>query len=131
MDCMILDLSADQISGESQLEGYENMIELIGYTLGSAQQDASGVDRKPSVGANERELTVTKYVDVSSCALMHRCTQGQRFAEARLILGQKEGTKVTVGRIYTLREVLIDNIAVDGGEGIPRETVTLRCRSIS
>ena len=134
MDVIILDLSSANIRGECQLEGYKDMIELLSYSHGVAQQitgDQSNTKRtsgKPS----HQDFTVTKYVDLASCQLIDFCNQAKNIPTAIVTVGQNDGGKVTKLIVYTLTNALISSVSVGcGGGGKPQETVTFNNTAIS
>jgi len=134
MDVLILDLTAASINGESLLTDYANMIELLSYSHGVAQQitgDQSNTKRtsgKPS----HQDFTVTKYQDLASCKLIDYCNQAKNIPTAKITIGQNDNGKVTKIFVYELTNALVSSISVGGGGGgKPQETVTFNYTKIS
>jgi type VI secretion system secreted protein Hcp len=133
MDVLVLDLSAASINGECQLADYNNMIEVLSYSHGVAQQitgDQSNTKRT-SGKPNHQDFTVTKYQDLSSCKLIDYCNQAKPIATAKITVGQNDNGKVTKIFVYTLTNALVSSISVGGGGGgKPQETVTFNYTKI-
>lgn len=134
MDVLILDLSSAGIKGECQLTGYTDMIELLSYSHGVAQQitgDQSNTKRT-SGKPNHQDMTVTKYMDLASCQMIDFCNQAKNIPTATITVGQNDGGKVTKLIVYTLTNALVSSVSVGGGGGgKPQETVTFNYTAIS
>jgi type VI secretion system secreted protein Hcp len=134
MDVIILDCSAAGINGECQLTDYANMIELLSFSHGVAQQitgDQSNTKRT-SGKPNHQDFTVTKYVDLSSCKLVDFCNQAKPISSVKITMGQNDNGHVTKIFIYELTNALVSSISVGGGGGgKPQETVTFNYTKIT
>lgn len=134
MDVLICDCSSASISGECQLTDYSNMIELLSYSHGVAQQitgDQSNTKRT-SGKPNHQDFTVTKYQDLSSCQLVDFCNQAKPIPTVKVTIGQNDNGKVTKIFIYELTNALVSSVSVGGGGGgKPQETVTFNYTAIS
>ena len=134
MDVLILDCSSASIGGECQLTDYNNMIELLSYSHGVAQQitgDQSNTKRT-SGKPNHQDFTVTKYVDLSTPKLVDYCNQAKPIPTVKVTVGQNDNGKVTKVFTYELTNALVSSISVGGGGGgKPQETVTLNYTKIS
>src|SRR5215469_10461554 len=96
MDVLILDASSASINGECQLTDYSNMIELLSYSHGVAQQitgDQSNTKRT-SGKPNHQDFTITKYQDLSSCSLIDYCNQAKPLATITITVGQNDNGAV-------------------------------------
>jgi type VI secretion system secreted protein Hcp len=135
MDSIILDLGKD-IKGECTLEGYTDKIELMSYSHNVSMQvtnDVSNSERtsgKPFIG----EMSVTKFVDVSTPTLNEYCCGGKAIATATVIVGRNAGEsegKIMPFITYTLSNVILSNVSVSGGSGgKPVETLSLNFTKI-
>lgn len=134
MDVLILDLSSASINGECQLPDYANMVELLSYSHGVAQQitgDQSNTKRT-SGKPNHQDFTVTKFQDLSSCQLVDFCNQAKPIPTVKITVGQNDNGKVNKIFVYELTNVLVSSISVGGGGGgKPQETVTLNYTKIA
>jgi type VI secretion system secreted protein Hcp len=134
MDVLILDCSSAKINGESQLTDYAQMIELLSYSHGVAQQitgDQSNTKRT-SGKPNHQDFTVTKYQDLSSCQLVDFCNQAKPIPTIKVTIGQNDNGKVNKLFIYELTNALVSSVSVGGGGGgKPQETVTFNYTKIT
>ena len=133
MDVLILDASSAQISGECQLTDFSNMIELLSFSHGIAQQitgDQSNTKRT-SGKPNHQDFTVTKYQDLSSCQLINFCNWAKPIPTLKVTIGQNDNGKVTKLFIYEMSNALVSSISTGGGGGgKPQETVTFNYTQI-
>lgn len=134
MDLIILDCSSASIPGECQLPDYANMIELLSFSHGVAQQitgDQSNTKRT-SGKPNHQDVTVTKYLDMSSAKLIDFCNQAKPIPTVNITVGQNDNGHVTKIWVITLTNALIASVSIGGGGGgKPQETVTFNYTAIS
>jgi type VI secretion system secreted protein Hcp len=134
MDVLILDCSSAKINGECQLTDYAQMVELLSYSHGVAQQitgDQSNTKRT-SGKPNHQDFTVTKYQDLSSCQLVDFCNQAKPIPTIKVKIGQNDNGKVNKLFIYELTNALVSSVSVGGGGGgKPQETVTFNYTKIT
>ena len=127
MDVLILDCSSASINGECQLSDFTNMIELLSYSHGVAQQitgDQSNTKRT-SGKPNHQDFTVTKYQDLASCKLIDYCNQAKPIPTIKVTIGQNDNGKVTKFFTYEMTNALVSSVSVGGGGGgKPQETIT-------
>ena len=132
-DLIIMDCG-DKIKGESTQDGYKDKIELLSYSHGVAQQitgDPSN-QKRTSGKPNHQDFTVTKYVDLSSCNLIHYCNSATVIPTVKIIIAQNEDGKTNPILTYELSNSLVSSVSVGGGGGgKPTETVTLNYSKIS
>ena len=133
MDVLILDASAASIKGESKMGDYTDMIELLSFSHGVAQQitgDPSNTKRT-SGKPNIQDFTVTKYSDLATCKLIDYCLQAKPISKLNIIVGQNDNGKVTKLFTYELDNALVSSYSVGGGGGgKPTETVTFNFSKI-
>ena len=73
------------IKGESSSSSHQDWIELLSFTEGSSAQIGSTVGgARPSVRVNLEDVTVSKYVDISSPMLRLALANGDIFTEVRI-----------------------------------------------
>lgn len=124
MDVIIMDMGAD-VRGQSSTRGYENKVELLSFSHGD------GVDRSRDIRDNT-VMTISKYLDTASPVLHRAAMEGKIFPRVDILIGRNDPERVSVLLRYTLKNVLISNIAVSGGGGdMPVETLTLSYNSIN
>jgi len=133
MDSLILDCG-DKIKGESTLTDYKDKIELLSYSHGVAQQitgDQSN-QKRTSGKPNHQDFTVTKYVDLASCNLIHYCNAAIPIPTIKVFVLQNEADKTNAILTYEMTNALVSSISVGGGGGgKPQETVTFNYTKIS
>ncbi len=135
MDAIILDLG-DEIKGECMLEGYTDKIEIMSFSHNVAMavtNDISNTERT-SGKAHLGEMSVTKFVDLSTPVLNSYCCTGKSIAEATLTIGRnsaQDDGKILPYMVYKLTNVIFSNISVSGGSGgKPVETLSLNFTKI-
>jgi type VI secretion system secreted protein Hcp len=131
MDVLILDCGA--IKGESTLTDYKDMIEILSFSHGVAQQitgDQSN-QKRTSGKPNHQDFTITKFLDLATASLVDYCNQAKPLATVVLTIGQNENGTVNPFMKYTLTNALISSVSVGGGGGgKPQETVTFNYTAI-
>ena len=131
MDAIFLKL--DDIKGESQVDGFKDQIEIMSYSHNVAMQvtnDVSNTERT-SGRAHVGEMSLTKFVDLSTPKLNEYCCSGKMIKEAVLTLCRNDDGKMLPLIVYTLTNVIISHLSVSGGSGgKPVETMSLNFTKI-
>ncbi|QLY62581.1 type VI secretion system tube protein Hcp [Citrobacter freundii] len=131
MDAIFLKL--DDIKGESQAEGFKDQIEIMSFSHNVAMQvtnDVSNTERT-SGRAHVGEMSLTKFVDLSTPKLNEYCCSGKMVKEAVLTLCRNDDGKMLPFIVYTLDNVIISHLSVSGGSGgKPVETMSLNFTKI-
>ena len=131
MDAIFLKL--DDIKGESQADGFKDQIEIMSYSHNVAMQvtnDVSNTERT-SGRAHVGEMSLTKFVDLSTPKLNEYCCSGKMIKEAVLTLCRNDDGKMLPLIVYTLDNVIISHLSVSGGSGgKPVETMSLNFTKI-
>jgi type VI secretion system secreted protein Hcp len=126
MDVLILDTNST-VKGESQLTDYKDMIELLSYSTGMAQQitgDPSNTKRT-SGKPNFQDFTVTKYQDLATDKFVDLLLKANPIPKMTVTVGQNDAGKVTKIFTYEMENVLVSSYSVGGGGGgKPQETLT-------
>ena len=128
MDAIFLKL--DDIKGESQVDGFKDQIEIMSYSHNVAMQvtnDVSNTERT-SGRAHVGEMSLTKFVDLSTPKLNEYCCSGKMIKEAVLTLCRNDDDKILPLIVYTLDNVIISHLSVSGGK--PVETMSLNFTKI-
>jgi len=108
------------------------MIEVLSYSHDLQEAPTCDAARHASGNSGGGTITVTKYVDRSSCQLIDFCNQAKNIPTAVLTIGKNDEGKVTRRLVYTLTNSVISSVSVGGsGGGKPQETVTFRYTAIS
>ena len=131
MDAIFLKL--DDIKGESQVDGFKDQIEIMSYSHNVAMQvtnDVSNTERT-SGRAHVGEMSLTKFVDLSTPKLNEYCCSGKMIKEAVLTLCRNDDDKILPLIVYTLDNMIISHLSVSGGSGgKPVETMSLNFTKI-
>lgn len=131
MDAIFLKL--DDIKGESQIDGFKDQIEIMSFSHNVAMQvtnDVSNTERT-SGRAHVGEMSLTKFVDLSTPKLNEYCCSGKMVKEAVLTLCRNDDGKMLPFIVYTLDNVIISHLSVSGGSGgKPVETMSLNFTKI-
>ncbi|HAU5678904.1 TPA: type VI secretion system tube protein Hcp [Citrobacter freundii] len=131
MDAIFLKL--DDIKGESQAEGFKDQIEIMSFSHNVAMQvtnDVSNTERT-SGRAHVGEMSLTKFVDLSTPKLNEYCCSGKMVKEAVLTLCRNDDGNMLPFIVYTLDNVIISHLSVSGGSGgKPVETMSLNFTKI-
>lgn len=131
MDAIFLKI--DPIKGDSNVDGYTDQIEIMSFSHNVAMQvtnDVSNTNRT-SGRAHVGEMSLTKFVDLSTPELNLYCCSGKMITQAVLTLCRNDGDSVLPFIVYTLDNVLISHISVSGGSGgKPVETLSLNFSKI-
>jgi type VI secretion system secreted protein Hcp len=106
-------LELEGIAGESQVQGFENQIELNSFQLGVSKKD-----KLPSFS----DFVVTKSVDKASPQLMLRTANGATIPSARVRFTKSTADGETVFLRYCFTGVRINSFSQSSGGGIPTET---------
>lgn len=134
MDVLILDASSASIKGESQLTGYADMIEVLSYSHGMAQQitgDQSNTKRT-SGKPDHQDFTITKYVDLSTCKLIDFCNKAKAIPTLKFTICQNSDEKVEKIFEYEMENALVSSLSTAGGGADKAvETITFNYSKIS
>lgn len=115
------------IKGESEDKTHKEKIDVLAWSWGMSN---SGTTHQGGGGgsgkANVQDISLTKYVDASSKALIESCCTGKHHAEATLIVRKAGGTPLEY-IVITMTEVMVTAVSTGGSGGEDRltENVTL------
>jgi len=122
----------DGIEGSSTSTGHEKEIEILSWSHSFAQP-ASATRSTAGAGtveqANHRGLTLTKYLDTASTALLKACWSGSQLQSATISCFRSDGSgddKPVKYLEVTMQDVMIGSYSISGGPGdIPVENISL------
>ncbi len=132
MDILLLNLGTD-FQGEVTLGGYAGQVEILSFLHGISTSIVHGLTGRTGTTGTPRhqDFTMTKYIDLSSTALLDACDRGLVIPEATFTLAHTEGDVVTPYWVVTMKEAIITSVAIGGGGGSrPTETITLNYTAI-
>jgi type VI secretion system secreted protein Hcp len=132
MDAILLDIP--DIKGQSLIEGFTDKIEILSFSHGVAMQvtsNPSGSERT-SGRPNHQDLTITKYMDLSTCPLIAACNASTNLKTVTLTIGRNDSGKLLPYMVYTMENTIVSSASHSGGGGDrPVETLTLNYSKIS
>ncbi|MCX9156619.1 type VI secretion system tube protein Hcp [Niveibacterium sp. 24ML] len=115
------------IDGESNDSTHKKEIDILAWSWGMSQSGTTHVGGGGGSGkVSVQDLSLTKYVDASSNALMLACCKGSHLDQATLVVRKAGDTPLEYIKI-TLEEVLVTSVSTGGSGGEDRltENVTL------
>jgi type VI secretion system secreted protein Hcp len=118
---MFLDIKGE-IKGESQDDKHKDTIDVLAWSWGLSQSGSFHAGSGGGSGkANFQDISLTKWVDVSSPTLMLYCANGDHFDEAKLIV-RKAGKQPLEYIVITMKKVLVTSVSTGGSGGEDRLT---------
>ena len=131
MDAIILDIP--DIKGQSTLKGFEDKIEILSFSHGVAMQITASpsVTERTSGRPNHQDLTISKYVDLSTCPMLAACNAGTNLKTVTVTVGRNDAGTILPYLVITLDNTIVSSSSVSSGGGDrPMETVTLNYTKI-
>jgi type VI secretion system secreted protein Hcp len=119
-------LQLDGIKGESKDSKHKDEIHIESFSWGMSQTGAHGAGGGGGAGkVSVHDISITKFVDKSTCALMLSCANGKHIPKG-LITVRKAGEKPLEYMKIKLTDILISGVqfAGHGGDQMT-ENVTL------
>lgn len=123
---MFLDIKGE-IKGESQDSKHKGTIDVLAWSWGMSNSGSFHTGGGGGSGkANFQDISITKWVDISSPNLMLFCANGDHFDSAKLIV-RKAGKTPLEYITITMKKVLITSVSTggSGGEDKLTENVSL------
>jgi type VI secretion system secreted protein Hcp len=121
-----------EIKGESQDKEHKGEIDVLAWSWGMSNAGSFHVGGGGGSGkANFQDLSVTKWLDVSSPTLELYCANGDHFSTAVLTV-RKAGKKPLEYMIITMNDVLVTSVSTGGSGGEDRltENVTFNFKTV-
>jgi type VI secretion system secreted protein Hcp len=125
-------LKLDAIAGESIDKTHKGEIQILAFSFGATQSGSTHMGGGGGSGkVNVQDISVTKYVDVSSPAIMNAICVGKHFPEVTLYV-RKAGEKPLEYLTIDMKEVFVTSVSTGGSGGEDRltENVTLNFAKI-
>jgi len=117
----------DTLKGESRDKTHAGAIDILAWSWGMSNSGTAHMGGGAGAGkVNVQDISVTKYVDASSAALMLACATGQHLDTADLIVRKAGTTPVEYIKI-NMTECMITAVSTGGSGGEDRltENVTI------
>ncbi len=112
-------IPGESIDGDAKHKG---TIDILAWSWGLSNSGTTHIGSGSGAGkANFQDISVTKYIDKASCALMFACASGEHIPEAKLTVRKAGGTPVEY-LVITLTNVLVSSYSTGGSGGEDRLT---------
>jgi len=124
---MFLKFDGDKFKGESRDKSHTAQVDILAWSWGMSNSGTAHMGGGAGAGkVNVQDVSVTKYVDSSSAALLLACATGEHVPTAQLWV-RKAGTTPLEYIIITMTECLITAVTTGGSGGEDRltENVTI------
>jgi len=126
---MALDMfiKIEGINGESKDNSHKNQIDVLAWSWGMSQSGSFHVGGGGGSGkVNIQDISLTKYVDISSPVLMLACSNGEHIKKAELFV-RKAGKTPLEYIVITMEKIIVSSVSTGGSGGEDRltENVTL------
>lgn len=116
-------LKLDDTVGESQDAAHKEEIEVLAWSWGMSQ---SGTTHQGTGGGSGRvsvqDISITKYVDSATHALVKFCMTGQHFAEGLLTIRKAGGENPLEYLIIKMEDLIVTSVSTGGSGGEDRLT---------
>ena len=120
-------LKLEGIKGEAKDEKHEGEIDVLAWSWGMSQSGTSHMGGGSGAGkVNIQDISVTKYVDKGSAALMMHCATGKHITNGMLFV-RKAGEKPLEYIKIKIEDIMVSAVSTGGSGGEDRltENVTL------
>jgi type VI secretion system secreted protein Hcp len=115
-------LKIGDIKGESTDKAHKETIDVLAWSWGMSQSGTTHMGGGGGSGkVSVQDLSVTKYVDASSNALMLACCNGTHYDEAKLTVRKAGGEPLEYIKL-TMKEVIVSSVSTGGSGGEDRLT---------
>ena len=117
MDVILLDIP--DIKGQSTIKGFEDKIEVLSASHGVAMQVTASpsATERTSGRPNHQDLTISKYVDLSTCPLIAACNAGTNLKTVTMTVGRNDAGAVLPYLVFTIDNAIVSSISVSTGGG--------------
>lgn len=125
-------LKLDGVKGESQDAAYPDQIDVLSWSWGLSQSGSVHTGGGAGSGkVSVQDISLTKYIDVSSPTLHLFCANGKHIAKGMLIC-RKAGENPLEYLKLDLEEIMVTSVQTGGSGGEDRltENITLNFRKV-
>lgn len=115
-------LKLGSIKGESVDKTHKESIDVLAWSWGLSQSGTTHMGGGGGSGkVSVQDVSITKYIDASSHALIQACCSGEHFEQAVLTVRKAGKTPLEYVKI-TMKEVIITSVSTGGSGGEDRLT---------
>ena len=116
-------LKIEGCNGESADSKHKDEIDVLAFSWGMSQSGSMHISGGGGTGkVNVQDLSVTKYLDKASPALMQKCCNGTHFSKAVLTCRKSGGGAPVEYFKVTMEEVLVSSVSEGGSGAEDRQT---------
>jgi len=113
-------LNIEGVTGESKIQGFEGKIDILSWNWGLTNSGDMHMGTGGGSGkVDVHDISLSKYIDKATPALIRACCNGSHFNKADLVVRKAGGNAVEYLKIE-LEKVLVSNINSGGGGGDDR-----------
>ncbi|MCG6657492.1 type VI secretion system tube protein Hcp [Halomonas campisalis] len=118
-------LKLDGIDGESSDHAHESEIDLLSFTWGASNSGTMHIARGGGAGkVSVQDLTIVKYVDKATPALVQAVSVGKHIASGTLTCRKAGGDEPVEFLVIELENILVSSWQTGGAQGEERSTET-------
>lgn len=115
-------LKLDSIKGEAQDAMHKDEIDVLGWSWGASQSGTTHMGAGGGGGkVNIQDMSLTKYVDSASHALLKKVFDGSHIKEATLVVRKAGGSPLEY-IVILMEDVMVTSVSVGGSGGEDRLT---------
>ena len=104
-------LESTDVKGESQIAGFEDMIDVHNWDWSISQAGTAHLGSGSGAGrVSIQDMSITKYVDSATHALMRACCNGKHFPKAKLTVRKAGGEPMPYFEV-TMEQVMVTNVS--------------------
>jgi len=119
-------LKLKDVAGESRDDAFKGEIDILAWSFGVSNSGSAHVGGGIGSGkANFQDISITKYIDLSSAKLMESVSVGTHFPTASITVRKAGGKKQLDYYVIELKEVMVTSYQTGGSGGEDRLTESL------
>ena len=121
-------LEIKDVKGESRDATHKDLIDILAWSWGVSNAGSAHVGGGIGSGkANFQDISITKYIDLSSSKLLESVSLGTHFPTAKIVVRKAGGKEKLEYYTINLKEVMVTSYQTGGSGGEDRltESVTL------
>lgn len=104
-------LEITDVKGESQVAGFEDQIDVLNWDWAMTQTGTAHLGSGSGAGrVSVQDMSIVKYVDSATHALMRACCNGKHFPKAKLTVRKSGGEPMPYLEI-TMEQVMVTKVS--------------------
>ena len=119
-------LTLKDVKGESKDSAFKDQIDILAWSFGVSNSGSAHIGGGIGSGkANFQDISITKYIDLSSAKLMESVSVGTHFPEASIAVRKAGGKTKLDYYVIKLKNVMVTSYQTGGSGGEDRLTESL------